>query len=54
MCSLRAQYGTATVVDVASGLLFYREHALMEGSELAMVLAGCAMCVLGVVVGQCA
>jgi len=50
--ALPIEYGTVTVVDVASGLIFYKEHELMDDSQLARVLGGCAVCIGGIALSQ--
>ena len=49
--ALPIEYGTVTAIDVVSGLLFYREYEHMENWQLALVISGCVVCVIGVAVG---
>jgi len=50
--ALPIEYGTATVVDVASSLIFYREYEIMEHTwQAPLVVSGCAVCVVGIAIG---
>lgn len=42
----------ASATSSATGLIFYKEHELMDGSQLARVLAGCAVCIGGIALSQ--
>jgi len=50
--ALPIEYGTATIVDMASGFLFYREHESMETWQLVLVIVGCVVVVGGICVTQ--
>lgn len=50
--ALPIEYGTATVVDVTSALIFFKEHEKMSDSQLARVITGCVICVCGIAIGQ--
>ena len=41
----------ATAADVASGLLFYREGEVMSPVQYALVVSGCAVCLVGIAIG---
>ena len=48
--ALPIEYGTATAIDVVSGLVFYQEYRHLNDWQLGMIICGCLACVLGVAV----
>lgn len=49
--ALPIEYGTATAVDVLSGLVFFKEHEEMDAWQLGLVTSGCVLCLIGIAVG---
>ena len=49
--ALPIEYGTVSVVNVASGLIFYGEWAYFSAWQRALVLVGCALTVVGILLG---
>ena len=50
--ALPVEYGTLNIANVGTGLLFYAEYAAMDGRQLALVISGCAVILLGIAAGQ--
>merc|ERR1711871_1415950 len=51
--ALPVEYGVVPALDTSSGLIFYNEYEHMEEWQIQTLLAGCAVCLLGVGVGLC-
>lgn len=50
--ALPVEYGALNFANVCTGLLFYAEYKSMTGDQLALVIAGCAVILSGIAVGQ--
>ena len=48
----RHRYGAVNVASVLSGLFFYREANGMTATQLALVLGGVAVILMGIAVGR--
>ena len=46
------QYGALNFANVCTGLLFFAEHELMHGWQLALVITGCIIILIGIAIGQ--
>mmetsp|Transcript_44015 Transcript_44015/g.87991 ORF Transcript_44015/g.87991 Transcript_44015/m.87991 type:complete len:125 (-) Transcript_44015:234-608(-) len=51
--ALPIEYGTVTAVDVISGLVFFREYEELEPWRVFLIIAGCGVCIIGVMSGLC-
>ena len=50
--ALPIEYGALNMCTVLSGMIFYKEHEVMEGWQLGLQLAGAAIIVVGIGVGR--
>ena len=50
--ALPIEYGALNAGNIASGLLFYGEHAYMTGFQVSMAIVGCAIILFGIGVGR--
>ena len=48
----KRRYGALNAGNVCVGLLFYREHSYMTGTQLALALTGTAIILVGIGVGR--
>lgn len=51
-CDCGRRYGALNAGNVCVGLLFYREHVYMSGTQLALALTGTAIILIGIGVGR--
>lgn len=50
--ALPIEYGALNFSNVCTGLLFFAEHKLMQGWQLALVISGCVVILVGIAIGQ--
>lgn len=49
--ALPIEYGSLNFANVGTGLLFYQEYRMMEGSGIALILGGLVVIIAGIAVG---